>query len=202
MRVTRWVVGGRIYSLPEDLTKPFTMEVKILNSPFFQANDVNNLVGAPGDIINIDVTENTKLVRKYFGKAFIKEFSEGDNIRIIGRRDEDTGNIVAKFIKDNDIQKLGKVYRLGKVDTVNTEANTIDVTLIRTRRAIRNWTIKVLESTKIYKAGELISLSDIKENDKLRIVGASANLNDRTVMAQRINVLIKQTQAESTTDTQ
>lgn len=200
MRVTRWVVSGRIYSIPEDLTKPVTIEVKILDSPFFEENDVNNLVGAPGDIIKVDITENTYLVRKYFGKAFLKEFSEGDGIRIIGRRDEVTGHLVAKFIKNNDIQRLGKVYRLGKVNSVDLNANTIDVTLVRTRRAIRNWTIEVLESTKIYKAGELISLSDIQQNDKLRIVGGSANFNQRTVMAERINVLIKQTLPSSTTE--
>ncbi|MBU1131054.1 hypothetical protein KJ840_02895 [Patescibacteria group bacterium] len=193
MRVTRWVVSGTVYTLPEDLTKPLTMDVKILNSPFFEAGDVNNLVGAPGDIIKVDIDENTKLIRKYFGKAFLKEFSEGDDVRIIGRRDENTGHIVAKFIKNNSVQKLGKVYRLGKVDAVDTAANTIDITLVRTRMAVKNWTIEVVPSAKIYQAGEEIAISDIQPNDKLRIIGGSADWTDHTIMAQRINVLIKQT---------
>lgn len=189
MRVTRWVVGGEIYNLPEDLSKPFTMDVKILDTPFFEANDVNNLIGEPGDIIKVDVTEGTYLARKYFGKAFLKEFSEGDSIRIIGRRDEDTGHVVAKFIKNNDIQRIGYIYRLGKVNSVDTNGNTIDITLIRTRRAIKDWTIEVLASTKIYKAHELVDISDIQANDKIRVIGGSMNIDNRTVMALRINVL-------------
>jgi len=200
MRVTRWVVPGKIINIPEDLTLPVTMEVKINPNNFYQEGDVNNLIGVPGKVIKVDITEATKLFRRFMGKAYLKEFSEDDEIGIIGRLDESSGHLVAKFIVNKSIQKLGKVMRLGKVNEVDLTANTIDVTLIRTRRAIRNWTIEVLPSTKIIKNGEVITLADIQLNDKVRIVGGSADFANNTVMALKIIVLPpKETTATPTT---
>lgn len=202
MRVTRWVVQGKIISIPEDLTMPVTMDVKILPNDFFQAGDVNNLIGEPGNVIKVDVTDATKLFRRFFGKAYLKEFSEQDEINIIGRRDETTGHLVAKFIQNKSIQKLGKVMRLGKVNTVDTTNNTIDVTLIRTRRALRNWTIQVTPATKIIKDDQIITIADIQPNDKGRIIGGSANFSTNTVLApQKVIILLKQTLPGTTTST-
>ena len=200
MRVTRWVVPAEIYSIPEDLSLPITIEVKILPSEFFEANDVNNLVGNPGEIIKVDINENTKLVRKFFGKAYLKEFSEGDELKIIGRRDETSGHLVAKFIKNNSIQKLGKVMRIGKINSIDTANNTLNITLIRTRRAIRNWTIQVTPATKIIKNGQTITLADILNTDKIRIVGGSANFTTNTVLAPAKIIIVKPTIATPITD--
>lgn len=193
MRVTRWIVPGKIITIPEDLTMPITMEVKILPNSFYQEGDVNNLVGAPGKIIKVDITENTKLYRRFLGNAWLKEFSEDDEISIIGRLDEASGHLVAKFIVNKSVQKVGKVMRLGKVNSVDLTANTISVTLIRTRRALRNWTIKVFPATKIIKGDTIITLADIQPNDKLRIVGGSADFTNNTVIAEKVIVLLKQT---------
>lgn len=194
MRVTRWVVPARVYSIPEDVSLPTTIEVKILPSAFYQANDVNNLIGAPGDIIKVDINDSTHLVRKYFGQAYLKEFSEGDELKIIGRRDETSGHLIAKFIKNNSIQKLGTPARLGKVDAINASADnntgTIDITLVNTRQAIRNWTVNVLSWTKIYKAGELITINDIQIGDVIRARGGTLNSNTFTINAATINVLV------------
>lgn len=194
MRITRWVVPARIYSIPEDISLPTTIEVKILPSAFYQANDVNNLIGAPGDIIKVDINDSTHLVRKYFGKAYLKEFSEGDEVKIIGRRDETSGHLVAKYIKNNSIQKLGTPARLGKVDAINASADnntgTINITLVNTRQAIRNWTVNVLSWTKIYKAGELITINDIQVGDVIRARGGTLNSNTFTINAATINVLV------------
>ena len=116
MRVTRWVVPGVITSIPEELDLPVTIEVEVSDSKFYEEGDVNNLIGAPGTKILVDIIEDTKLRRRYLGKAQLSEFSEGDHVRIIGRRDESTGHLVAKFIKDNSIQRLGVAYRLGRSD--------------------------------------------------------------------------------------
>jgi hypothetical protein len=198
MRVSRWVVPGKIITMPEDLTWPFTMEVKVLPNSFYQEGDVNNLIGAPGKIIKVDVTEDTKLFRRFLGKALLKEFSEDDEISIIGRLDEASGHLVAKFIVNKSIQKIGKIMRLGKVNSVDLTANTIDITLIRTRRAMRNWTIRVFPATKIIKDGTTITLADIQPTDKLRIVGGSADFTNNTVIALKIVVLLpKPEQAET-----
>jgi len=188
MRVTRWVVPAEITMIPEDLTLPTTIDVKILPSKFYEKGDVNNLIGAPGDALKVDIDENTKLRRRFFGKALLKEFSEGDKIRIIGRLNEETGHLTAKFIKNNSIQKLGVAHRLGKVVSIDASSRTINVKLIRTRRANKNWTVNVLENAKILKGGEEISLDEIKTNDIIRVRGV-ANRLQKSVDASLVVVI-------------
>jgi Cu/Ag efflux protein CusF len=189
MRVTRWVVKGTITMIPEELGSPITIEVKIMPSDFFQANDVNNTLGAPGKIIKVDITPETKLFRRFLGKAYLKEFSEGDEINIIGRVDESSGHLVAKFIQNKSVQKLGKVYRLGKVDAVDLTANTINVSLIYTHLPERYWTIRVFPITKIIENDNTVTLADIQVGEKLRIIGGSADFTNKTVIAERIIVV-------------
>lgn len=47
-----------------------TIEAMVNDSKFYERNDVNNLIGAPGTKLMIDVTADTMLVRKYYGKNF------------------------------------------------------------------------------------------------------------------------------------
>ena len=190
MRVTRWVVSAEIVKIPEDITLPTTIEVEVSPSKFFEEGDVNNLIGAPGTILSVDITEKTNLRRRYMGKAFLKEFSEGDSIRIIGRRDENTGYLAAKFIKNNSIQRLGVAHRLGRITEVDTSSRTIKVNLVRTARVTKSWTINVLDDAKILKAGQAISLSDIKVDDVVRVRG-TANRHLKTVDAKKVIVVVK-----------
>lgn len=182
MRVTRWAVPARIVNMPEDLTLPTTIEVEVLPSKFYQEGDVNNLIGKPGTRIFVDVLPETNLVRKYLGHALLKEFSEGDTIRVIGRRDESTGHLVAKVIKNESIQRLGVSHRFGKVTAVDTANSTITVMLENTKRADTMWTIKVSSTTKLYKDGKLVTLADIKVGDMVRVRG-TANTTSKNVNA-------------------
>ncbi len=190
MRVTRWVVDGTIREMPEDISLPTGIVVKINPSKFYEAGDVNNLIGTPGEILKVDIDEKTRLVRKFMGKAFLKEFSEGDKVRIIGRRNKNTGHLVARFIKNNSIQKLGVHRHFGKVDTVDTINNTIDITLVKTRVTHKNWRLNVLPNTKIFKSGEEIKLSDINVGDIIRVGGVS-NRTLKTVDVTKIGVFVR-----------
>ena len=122
------------------------------------------------------------------GKAFLKEFSEGDHVRIIGRRAEDTGHLVAKFIKNNSIQALGVAHHLGKVLSVNPDKGSIDVQLVRTNMANKSWTVNTNDNTKITKNGEQITLDDIKVDDIIRVRGV-ANRQEHTVEASLVHIL-------------
>jgi len=149
MRVTRWVVPGQIISIPDDINaNPTTITVEILPSKFFQKGDVNNLIGAPGKQLEINITKNTDLRRKFLGKCFLNEFSEGDNILIIGRLNEETGHLDAKAIKNNTIQRLGVSKVISTVTQVN-EAS-VEVTLKNGQK----YTILANTNTKILKRGQ------------------------------------------------
>jgi len=189
MRVTRWVVLGRIVAMPDDLTLPTTIDVEVLPTKFFEKGDVNNLIGEPGTIIQVDINEDTKLVRRFFGKAMLKEFSEGDQVRIIGRRDENTGHLAARFMKNNNIQRLGVAHRLGKVVSIDEAAKTFAVELIRTRLDNKNFTVATDDETRFFKLGEEISFSDIQVDDVIRVRG-TLRRSTRIVDADFVNVVV------------
>jgi hypothetical protein len=180
MRVTRWVVPARITALPADTsTFPYTITVEVLPSRFYQAGDVNNLVGAPGTSLQVDVTDATKLRRRFLGKALIGEMSEGDEVRIIGRRDESTGHLVAGIIKNNSIQRLGVAQHLGRVQTVDAAATTLTVTPYLAPRG-RTWTVQASPTTKVVKNGQAVSFDTIVVGDVVRLRG-TANRNTGTI---------------------
>ncbi len=183
MRVTRWVVPGTITSIPEDTTLPATIEVSVAESKFYEKGDVNNLIGAPGTLLMVDITEDTKLRRRYLGKSLLSEFTEGDSVQIIGRRDESTGHLVAQYIKNNAIQKLGVAHHIGKVSAIDTSAGTMTV---QVKGINATWTVQTSDSTKFRIRGtEDASLEDFSVNDIIRVRGI-ANRNTRIVEANGV----------------
>src|SRR3989338_4271404 len=118
MRVTRWVVPVKITALPQDLTLPTTIEAEVLPSKFYEQGDVNNLVGEPGAAIYIDITADTNLRRRYLGKALLSEFNVGDEVMVIGRRDESSGHILAQVLQNTSIKREGIRYKLGKITAI------------------------------------------------------------------------------------
>ncbi len=118
---------------------PTTIQVKIENTPGLRANDVNNLIGTEGTLVTVNVTEDTKIVRKYFGRTTLEEFSVGDGLHIVGRVNDD-GTVDAKLIKNNSIWKTSTYGYAGVVTEVNIEKSYLMV----------NWTpIKYLTLKKL-----------------------------------------------------
>lgn len=188
MRVTRWVVPATIAMIPQNLGVPMTIQVTVANSQFYQPGDVNNLIGPPGTTLMVDITSDTMLVRKYYGKALLSELSEGDAVRIIGRRDETTGHLVAQVIKDDSIQQLGVAYRLGAVTAIDNSAKTLTVVLFQTDNTNNTWTIHTNSSTAIYQGSTLGSWSDLTVGSAVRIRGI-VNTAQTTIIANTIAVV-------------
>lgn len=188
MRVTRWVVPATITMIPQNLAVPITIEATVTNSKFYEKNDVNNLIGAPGTKIMIDITSDTMLVRRYYGKALLNELSEGDSVRIIGRRDETTGHLVAKIIKDESIQRLGVAHRLGSVTSINSSTKSLTVTLFKTDETNKTWVINTNDSTTIYVDGRLGNWNDLVVGSAIRIRG-EANSEQKTIAADTIVIV-------------
>ncbi len=192
MRVTRWVVAGKITMLPESTSVPTTIELEVLRSKFYEEGDVNNLIGAPGTKLLVDITNDTKLVRRYLGKALLAEFSEGDEVRIIGRLNESNGHLTAKFIKNNSIQKLGVAYRMGEVMAIDAAAKSFAVKLLsRTPRNDMEWTIKTNADTKFHKNGNEATFADVQIGSKVRVRGL-ANRLLKTVDADVVAIVRSQ----------
>ncbi len=115
---------------------PTTIQVKIERTPGLKANDVNNLIGTEGALVTVNVTENTKIVRKYFGRTTLAELSVGDSLMIVGRVNDD-GTVDAKLIKDNSIWKTSLRGRAGVVVGVDVEHSYLKVKWTPIRRLTR-----------------------------------------------------------------
>jgi hypothetical protein len=125
MKIRTFVPNVELVRLSSTVV-PTTIQVKILKTPGLKANDVNNLLGTEGALLTVNVTEDTILTRKYFGRTTLAEFQPGDNLRIVGRVNDD-GTVDAKLIKDNFIWQTNMFGHVGIVQTVNTGENYLEI---------------------------------------------------------------------------
>ena len=165
------VFKAKLISL-ESTEVPTSMTVKIMRSRTLKAGDVNNLIGLPGDEITVNLDENTRIVRRFMGKAELNEFSEGDVLTIAGAAQDD-GTVLAKMVRDNFIWKSSSKGRPGVVTNVDTEEGKIVV----------DWrggslTILTTESTR-FLIGNVSepAISDVQVGDRIRFVGTASIIN-------------------------
>ncbi len=190
MRVTRWVIPATIVSLPTDLSLPTTIEAEVVESKFYQRGDVNNLIGEPGTRIYVNISSSTQLARRFLGKSLLSEFAVGDNIMIVGRRNEETGNIDAVVVRNDSIQALGVAQKTGLVTAVDPSANTVSVRLLPVVKGQETVTINVTTATKIFIDGKEMTLGDIEIGDVIKAKGVYNRLS-RTVDAKTIGITSK-----------
>jgi len=155
---------------------PTTIQVRIAKTPGLRANDVNNLIGTEGSLTTVNIIEDTKIVRKYFGRITLEEFSVGDNLHIVGRVNDD-GTVDAKLIKNNSIWRTSTQGHAGVVTGVDTSNSYITV----------NWTpIKYLTRKKLKE-----KLTE-KDNIVTAQTANASNSNTGNITAVKKNVIKKQ----------
>jgi len=125
MKIRTFVPNAKLVRLSSTVV-PTTIQVEIRPTPGLKANDVNNLVGTEGTLVTVNVTEDTILTRKYFGRTTLAEFSPGDSLRIVGRVNDD-GTIDAKMIKNNSIWQVDVFGYAGTIQSINTNENYIEI---------------------------------------------------------------------------
>jgi hypothetical protein len=144
-------------------TAPTTLKVKILTSPALKLGDVNNLIGVPGDEKIINVETSTVLVRRWFGKTTLEEFTPGDTLMIVGRANDD-GTIAAKLIRDNDIWRVSSQGVAGSITSIDAANSTFVITWLG-----KTVTVKVTSATKIVVGtNTAATISDLKVGDLIR----------------------------------
>lgn len=134
---------------------PTTIQVKIMPTPGLDANDVNNLIGTEGNLVTVNVNENTRIVRKYFGQTTLDEFSVGDNLRIVGRVNDD-GTVDAKLIKNNSIWKTSTRGYAGVVTSVDVVNNYLMVNWTPYKHITRKQLTETLQA-----AGDTVSAQTV-----------------------------------------
>lgn len=167
---------------------PTTIQAKIEKTPGIKSGDVNNLIGQEGTLVTVNITENTVVVRKYFGRTTLEELSVGDSLMIVGRVNDDK-TVDAKLIKNNSIWKTTTRGHAGVVKEINSANKYFTV----------EWTpVKYLNSKQLKEAlqsknasttvvAQSLSLSTIANSLKERITRIKELISTQiTNLTQRI----------------
>ncbi|MBU0637196.1 hypothetical protein KKH16_03260 [Patescibacteria group bacterium] len=168
---------------------PTTIQVKMDKTPGIHANDVNNLIGAEGTLITVNITENTKIVRKYFGNTTLDEFSVGDKLKIIGRINDDN-TVDAKVIKNNSIWKAGVANHIGVVTGIDTSSNYLTVNWTPLQHITKKKLKEKLLKSKTKVIAQALSkknLKDAKDTIKNKI---------EKVVSEKIDKLVRKVESK------
>jgi hypothetical protein len=184
--------GPRIYNLARtrgfhaELTEldtdSDTMNVTLLANDHLQDGDVNNLVGVEGDIVTVTWDDNTKFVRRFFGAASEDELTEGDNLLIVGRVNDD-GTISARLVRDGSIQRFGVSGHVGEITEIDVSAETITILGLKNEG---EWVINYDFETEFKNNGEVGTIDDLEIGDLVRTRG-TANRELQTIEADVVS---------------
>ncbi len=162
---------------------PTTIQVRIDPTPGLRKGDVNNLVGTEGDLVTLNITEDTKIVRKYFGKATLDEFSIGDKLQLIGRANDD-GTLDVKVVKNNSIWRTNSHGYAGVVAEVNQADSYLMVNWTPVKKLTqKKLKEKLKERTEIMKAQAVEAVDKVKTRVKTKIKNSN-NTRLKAVVAK------------------
>lgn len=164
MKIRTFTPNAKLVRLSSTVV-PTTIQVEIEKTPGLKTNDVNNLIGTEGTLITVNVTEDTILTRKYFGRTTLAEFQPGDHLRIVGRVNDD-GTVDAKLIKDNSIWQTNLFGHAGIVQSVNVSENYLDVAWHPIKYKLRDEIKDIFQKKQQSVEGQMVAASEsMNKND-------------------------------------
>ena len=113
----------------------------------------------------INITDKTKILRKFGGKSSFSELSVGNELMVFGKFTDDTKSVIdAKTIKNNSIQKRFGAF-FGKV-TVKNSDNFVMETAERGTQTVYFGDAKFVQRNEIN-----MTYSDLKIGNRVRVKG-------------------------------
>lgn len=113
----------------------------------------------------VNITDKTKILRKFGGKSSLGELSVGDEVMVFGKFTDDTKSVIdAKTIKNNSIQKRFGAF-FGKV-TVKNSDNFIMETAERGTQTVYFGDAKFVQRNE-----KDMTYSDLKIGNRVRVKG-------------------------------
>jgi hypothetical protein len=129
----------------------------------------------------VQITSQTKLIRRFGGSAQLSEFGVGDTIKVTGYSEQSL-IIVAKKIQDVSTQKRWASFH-GQISNFNTANQTFTIT--PTSRPTQ--TVTVLTGAKIIKASKILTFSNLQNGDWVTVSG-TWDMSDNTLAASKVVV--------------
>ncbi len=125
MKIRTFVPRATLVRLSSTIL-PTTIQVKIDPTPGLRKNDVNNLIGTAGKLVTVNITPDTRIVRKFFGIIPLNQLAIGDKLIIIGRVNDD-GTVDAKVIRDLSLWQTVEQGYAGKITEINAEKGYLKI---------------------------------------------------------------------------
>lgn len=161
---TREVKNGLLEKVKDFMKKNLRFEARVKGEiPVIGEN--NFTISSEDGTFQVNITDKTKILRKFGGKSSFGELSVGDEVMVFGKFTDDTKSIIdAKTIKNNSIQKRFGAF-FGKVTTKNSD-NFVMETVERGVQTVYFGTAKLVDRKEI-----IITINDIKVGDRVRVKG-------------------------------
>lgn len=123
-------------------------------------------VAKDGTDYTVNVLEDTKLRRRFWGKSELAEFKVGHLVSVYGKFQEDSTTVIdAKLMRNLSIQIRFGVF-FGKIKSLGN-----NILVLETAKR-GDQTVTILENTKIVnRKMEAMNFQDLKTGDKIRIKG-------------------------------
>lgn len=156
--------AGLLDKVKDFMKKNLRFEARVKGNITIIGSNNFSLNGEDGTF-QINITDKTKILRKFGGKSSLSEYSVGDEVVVFGKFTDDTKLIIdTKTVKNNSIQKRPGAF-FGKV-TVKNSDNFVMETLERGTQTVYFGTTSIVNRKEI-----TISYSDIKVGERVRVKG-------------------------------
>ena len=169
---------GLLDKVKNFLKKNLRFEARVKGKITVIGSNNFSLSGEDGTF-QVNITDKTKILRKFGGKSSLSEYSVGDEVMVIGKfTDETKTTIDAKVIRNLSIQKRRGAF-FGKVTVKNTD-NFVMETLERGKQTVYFGTAKFVKRNE-----EAMTYADLKLGDRVRVKGVwDKTLNQITEVDQ------------------
>lgn len=160
--ITREVKNGLLEKVKNFMKKNLRFEARV-KGKITVIGENNFTISSEDGIFQVNITDKTKILRKFGGKSTFSELSVGSEVMVFGKFTDDTKSIIdAKTIKNNSIQKRFGAF-FGKV-TVKNSDNFVMETLERGVQTVYFGTAKLVD-----RKETSITINNIKVGDRVRV---------------------------------
>lgn len=155
---------GLLDKVKNFLKKNLRFEARVKGKITVIGSNNFSLSGEDGTF-QVNITDKTKILRKFGGKSSLSEYSDGDEVVVFGKFTDDTKLIIdAKTIRNNSIQKRRGAF-FGTVLTKGTDSFTIQTLKLSIQ------TVYFGSAKFVKRNEEAMTYADLKLGHRVRVKG-------------------------------
>ncbi len=155
---------GLLDKVKNFLKKNLRFEARVKGKITVIGSNNFSLSGEDGTF-QVNITDKTKILRKFGGKSSLSEYSVGDEVMVIGKFTDETKTVIeAKVVRNLSIQKRRGAF-FGTVLTKGTDSFTIQTLKLGIQ------TVYFGSAKFVKRNEEAMTYADLKSGDRVRVKG-------------------------------